>query len=72
MGIVQADGEAPGPIAADEATEHRLRVEARDAQPIDGSLAGAQGGGSAVSNDPVVTDGTLGHGGEDTEATRGE
>ena len=46
----------PCPRTADQATEHRVGVEARDAQPVDGSVGGDQRRRAGVTEQPVVLD----------------
>jgi hypothetical protein len=48
--------EAAGFGAADQAGEQRVAVEARHAQPVDGSVRGDQRAGASVADEPVVGD----------------
>ena len=54
--VRRAESEASGGRSADQPAEHRLTVEARDAQPVDRTVGADQRGGAGVAEQPVVLD----------------
>ena len=55
-GVCGGKSEASRGRSADQLAEHRLTVEARDAQPVDGTVGADQRGRAGVAEQPVVLD----------------
>ena len=55
-GVGGGETEASGRRSADQATEHRLPVEAGDAQPVDGAVGADERRGAGVAEQPIVLD----------------
>jgi len=53
-------GKSPAPRLVEDRCEDRGTVEAGQAEPVDGAIAGHQGGRAAVANHGVVADGAVG------------